>query len=185
MKYDLVDCRTGKKTEYKTQLNIIPFGETLTFCFHAERSSCYCPWDGYNKNHYEGDVCEVFFGTGPDRSLYYEVEISPDNQLFFGRVRHQGIDEKGNPILSIAFIGQKDCFVSSSVIRTRTGYIAQLVLDLTRLENREDFFFNAFRIETDGGQREKHLLACSPTLGSRFHVPGAFIPLKDDRDENM
>ena len=42
-----------------------------------------------------------------------------------------------------------------------------------------EIYFNAYRIETDGGEPEKHLCALNPTMQGRFHVPGKFVWLND------
>ena len=37
--------------------------------------------------------------------------------------------------------------------------------------------FNAYRIETEGGEPDKNLLALSPTLCGTFHMPQFFIDI--------
>ena len=37
--------------------------------------------------------------------------------------------------------------------------------------------FNAYRIETEGGEPEKNLLALNPTLCGTFHMPQFFIDI--------
>ncbi len=39
--------------------------------------------------------------------------------------------------------------------------------------------FNAYRLETDGGEMDKHLFALIPTMRPKFHAPAYFALLKD------
>ena len=45
-----------------------------------------------NKNHYEGDVCEIFIGSDPQRRAYYEIEINPRGDVFLAKVTYGGTD---------------------------------------------------------------------------------------------
>ncbi len=176
MNCQLRDCPTGGSACYPTALEIIREAGQLRFRFTADHAAFFCPHGGYNENHYEGDVCEVFIGTGPDRHQYYEIEVTPDNALFLAKVTYQGKKENGDPITRLDMIPEESCFVRSAVEKSDNRYVAEIIIDLDKL-GREDLFFNAYRIETDGGERDKHLFALNPTLEPRFHVPERFIAL--------
>ena len=57
------------------------------------------------------------------------------------------------------------------------GYVP---FDLKNIRSGDgEIYFNAYRIETDGGEPEKHLFALNPTMQPKFHVPSKFLWLKD------
>ncbi len=174
----LLDCATGEAAVYETRLSAFRQDGQLIFRFEAQNSSCYCPYSHYNENHYEGDVCEIFLCSKADRHHYYEINLAPNNCLLFGKLSYQGETENGEPIKTLEKIDRSSCFVTSRVLRTPGGYVAQIALEEAALNiPPEDICFNAFRIETDGGASEKHLFALNPTYMPRFHVPKAFVPL--------
>ena len=47
-----------------------------------------------------------------------------------------------------------------------------------------EIYFNVYRIETDGGETEKHLFALNPTGFPKFHVPSKFVLLNDYTKHN-
>lgn len=178
MTYQLKDNRTGGAACYPTALEITEENGVLTFRFTAEHSSRFCIYEGYNKLHCEGDVCEVFIGSDPERKTYYEIEISPKNDLMLAKITYGGTEPDGEPILGLEYID--DCFLESAVECTDTGYTA--VIRLKKEDIRTgggEIFFNAYRIETDGGETDKHLFALCPTMRSKFHVPPYYARLKD------
>ncbi len=180
MVYHLVNTRNGEAPVYDTELRVEEQANEIVFTFVAAHSAYYCPYAGYNENHYEGDACEVFIGVEPDRGHYYEIEATPDNGLFFGLITYSGKDDSGAPITSIQYVDEKECFVRSKAEKTETGYVVEIAIDKAGLPGGgKDLFFNAYRIETDGGERDKHLFALSPTMEPRYHVPERFVPLKD------
>ena len=42
-----------------------------------------------------------------------------------------------------------------------------------------EIYFNAYRLETDGGEMDKHLFAMNPTMRHKFHTPEYYVYLKD------
>lgn len=178
MKYFLRNCRNGKDDVYPTSVEITENDGVLCFVFEAENCQFYCPHNEYNGIHSFGDACEILIGTDVNRKVYYEIEINPKNQLMIAKMIYQGVDDKDVPVLDIDFI--EDCFVKSEVVRTSNGYIAKLAFDKARIQTGEgEIFFNAYRLETDGGEKEKHLLALEPTMKNKFHVPEKYVYLKD------
>ncbi len=111
MIYQLKDCRTGGDAVYNTTVEITEKDNILTFRFVAEHSAYYCPHSGYNQIHSEGDACEILIGADPNRQHYYEIEISPKNDLMVALMDYNGEDEKDEPILNINFV--EDCFVTA------------------------------------------------------------------------
>ena len=178
MLYELKDNRTGESTCRPTTVEITGQGGEVTFFFRAENSQRYCAYEGYNQMHCEGDVCEIFIGTDPRRKVYYEIEISPRGDIFLAKITYGGTDSEGIPILQIDYLD--DNFLTTSVTETETGYTAEIRLRLEDICTGDgEIFFNAYRIETDGGESDKHLIALCPTMRSRFHVPQYYALLQD------
>ena len=178
MIHQLKKSSTGEVACYNTTLEISEKDNVLTFKFVAENSKYYCPYNYYNAPHYEGDVCEVFIGTDPNKEVYYEVEITPSNEIFLSKITYKGTDENNNPVLGWDFV--EESFVEHSTTITETGYIAQFSFDKNKvLTGDGEMFFNAYRLETDGGEMEKHMFSLSPTMRNKFHVPTSYVSLKD------
>lgn len=180
MLYSLKDCRTGNDAIYKTTVDITEENGILTFKFVAEHSAYYCPYTNYNDIHAEGDACEVLIGTDPARRTYYEIELSPKNDLMLCKMTCDGDDENGDPILGHDFVRAEDCFVEHSVTLTENGYTAEMRFPKEKVRTGEgEMYFNVHRLETDGGEMDKHLFALSPTMRPKFHTPSYFVWLKD------
>lgn len=178
MIYSLKDCQTGGKAIYDTTVEIKEDEKKLYFRFKAEHTSFYCPYHKYNELHSQGDACEVLIGTDSERRFYYEIEISPENELMCALMEYKGEDEKGEPVLGLDFV--KECFVESEVQRYENGYEATLSFPKDRIKTGNgEIFFNAYRLETDGGTMDKHLFALNPTMKRKFHRPQYFLYLKD------
>ena len=178
MIYELKDCRTGEKAAYKSTLEITEKDDILTFRFTAEHSSFFCPHPEYNGLHTEGDSCEIIIGSDPKRQDYYELEINPLGDLMLCEMHYHGIDEDGDPLLNWDYIDE--CFAIGKAIKTETGYIAEISFDKKKISKPgEEIYFNAFRLETDGGETEKHLFALNPTMVGKFHIVEKYVYLKD------
>ena len=178
MLYELKNCRDGSTATYKTTVDISENNGVVTFTFDAENTEFYCPHSGYNKIHSEGDACEVLIGSDPERKVYYEIEISPQNDLMVAEMVNHGFDENNEPILDIHFVD--DCFVKSEVQNRENGYSATVSFLLDKILSGEgEIYFNAYRLETDGGEMDKHLFALNPTMLPKFHSPEYFLFLKD------
>lgn len=178
MIYELKNCRDGSPATYQTTVEITEKDNIVTFDFVASHSSFYCPHDGYNKIHSEGDACEVLIGSDPARRVYYEIEISAKGDLMLAEMVNHGVDEKNEPILDIHFVD--DCFLKSQVTRMEDGYRATVSFDKRNILSGDgEIYFNAYRLETDGGEMDKHLFALIPTKRPKFHAPDYFVWLND------
>lgn len=168
----LKDNRTGKKAVYDTFLEVEEGNLKTRFIFTAKNSKKYCPYGAYNENLYEGDVCEVFIGK---QSEYYELEVSPKGTGFFALIKNEGsgkffLKEK-LPAIGVCFYSEETADGYKAVIETENKLIYSLC-------GGEPVRFNAFRIDTDGGDLpEKHLFALNPTLSGTFHKSESFIRL--------
>ena len=181
MSYALKNNRNGEEAVYSTTVEITEKGGVLTFRFTAENSQYYCPRRGYNKIHSCGDACEIIIGSDPNREVDFEIEISPENELLVAKMRYLGIHPNNGPAkLDIQFVPEEECFVTSNVTRTPNGYIAEISLPKENILTGDGpVYFNAYRLETDGGTMEKHLFALNPTLCGRFHTPSCYLPLDE------
>jgi len=126
MIYKLKDCRTGGEAIYETTVEILEKDGVLTFNFTAKSCQYFCPGDGYNAIHSRGDALEILIGSDPKRELYYEIELSPKNELMIARQVYGGENKEKNnaPILDMTLLD--DCFVKSEVTLTEDGYNATL-----------------------------------------------------------
>lgn len=178
MIYNLKNCRDGSEATYDTTVEIKESDGRLYFKFVAKNSQYYCPHHNYNDIHSSGDACELLIGSDPERKKYYEIEISPENKQMIALMTYCGDDESGEPQLELQFVEQS--FMESHVALTDDGYIAELWFDESSIRTCDgEIFFNAYRLETDGGESEKHLFALSPTMRGKFHTPEYFVYLKD------
>lgn len=178
MIYELKDCRNGGVAAYKTTVEITENDGLLKFKFVCSNSKYYCPYHTYNSLHSLGDVCEVFIGSDLERKHYFEIELSPENVLMIAKMTYKGLDDEGKPSLDLDFV--EDSFIESTVVKTEDGYIAELTFPREKILTGDGrIYFNAYRIETDGGEMEKHLFALYPTLRPKFHVPDYYRFLDD------
>lgn len=181
MIHNLKNCVEGTAALYKTTLQISERDGRLHFRFVADTSERFCPYSEYNDAHYLGDVCEVFIGSHPEKKEYYEFEITPGNKQFLAHIKYCGEDESGKPILHTTYV--EESFVDSTVTPTENGYVAEFSFNKERVKTGDgELCFNAYRIETDGGEAEKHLFSLVPTLKRKFHVPSCFVPIADYLD---
>lgn len=180
MKYLLKNNRDGGPAVYKTTLCVSQDERYIYFDFVAEHSDYYCPYGKYNDIHSCGDAVEVLIGTDPTRKTYYELEVNPNNAEMLAKMTVTELDDEGAAKLNIEFVDEKDCFFTSSTAKTPDGYIACIVIDKAGLNMPLDkIYFNAYRLETDGGEMEKHLFALNPTMCGKFHVPTRYVMLSD------
>ena len=180
MKYLLRNNRDGTAAVYETTVDVSQDERYVYFDFVAEHSSCYCPYGNYNDIHSCGDAVELLIGTDPARKTYYELEVNPDNAKMLAKMTVTELDGDGAAKLKIDFIDENDCFFRSTARKTNGGYAVNIVIDKVRLNMPvEQIYFNAYRLETDGGETEKHLFAINPTKCGKFHVPIRYVMLRD------
>ncbi len=172
MKAYLRENVTGEKTPFTTILDYSKIGNSLRFKFTCENSKLFSAFKGYNEPIYRGDVCEVFICTGENLKEYYEIEVAPNGAVFFAKI----VNENG---LNVTYLEQT---FTASVEITEIGYNVEIIIPCDAIGVREGvpIRFNAYRIETEGGVPNKNLLALSPTLVPRFHVPEKFIVLEEN-----
>ena len=162
MKYLLKNNRDGSPAVYKTTLDVSQDERYIYFDFVAEHSDYYCPYGNYNDIHSCGDAVEVLIGTDPTRKTYYELEVNPNNVKMLAKMTVTELDDDGAAKLHIDFVDEKDCFFTSNTAQTPDGYVVCIAVDKNRLNMPvEQIYFNAYRLETDGGEMEKHLFALS------------------------
>lgn len=180
MKYLLKNNRDGAASVYRTTVEVSQDERNIYFNFVAEHSNYYCPYHNYNDIHSCGDAVEILIGIDPARKTYYELEVNPDNSKMLAKMTVTELDRDGAAKLNIEFVDKKDCFFTSSTTKTSGGYIVCIVIDKVRLNMPvEQIYFNAYRLETDGGETEKHLFALNPTMCGKFHVPTRYVMLRD------
>ena len=172
--HELLNSRNGKKMDFATTVAISETDKDYVFSFYAESSQFYCPYKNYNEDHWEGDVCEVFIGDKDDPMRYFEIEVNPEGSLFFARIFNPGDPDA----IEVELIAND--MIGYGAEKVGNDYKAEIRVDKAKLNVPVDrIVFNAFRIETDGGETNKHLIALSPTMyDDQFHVTGAFVPLK-------
>ena len=178
MIYELKENRVGERADRFTGVEINKEGSVVTFRFHAENTQYYCPYDYYNGIHSSGDACEILIGTDPERKVYYEMEISANGQLMLAKITNGGLDEKGDVILGVDLVPTP--FIKGEYTKLENGYDCSISFDLedARMGDGE-FYFNAYRIETDGGKLPQRLYALNPTMYHWFHMQDKFVWLKD------
>lgn len=180
MKYTLKDNRTGKELpEFKTDVNIEYGDKELKFEFYCKNSQHFCASNEYNGNIFDGDVCEVFICINGDRHNYYEIEVAPNGVEYLCDTVYKGFDyEIDEPILEFRMVEKS--FLNSKVEIVGNDYIVKFSIPLEKIDidNKGSVIFNVFRIETEGGEIDKYLLALNPTMSDKFHHPEFFIELK-------
>jgi hypothetical protein len=182
MLYELKNCRTGEPHPYKTTVDMTENEGMLTFVFECDHSAFNCPYHDYNDIHSCGDAVEILIGSDKNRRVYYEIELSSEGVLMVAEMTNHGLDEKGDFVLDIGFVDEKDCFVSGRVERRGDGYRATITFPRDKVrsgDNGDRIYFNAYRLETDGEEMNKHLLAMNPTMVGKFHMTEYFMYLDE------
>ena len=180
MFHKLKNCRNGEEAQYETGVEITEKSGRISFLFDAKHTEYYCPHEGYNKIHSQGDACEVLIGSDPERGEYFEMEISPRGDLMLARITHHGYEPSGRPLLDVNLIDES--FITGWAKKTDDGYIAEISFEKDKvMADGGEIYFNAYRLETEGGTlgNKKHLLALNPTLRPKFHVKESYLWLKD------
>lgn len=172
MNFELKENRQGGDTAFKTDLIVEIRNGRLFFLFDCKNSKMFSAGEGFNADLFNGDVCEAFVSVNGERDRYYEIEVAPNNSVFCKIVEHDGDGFKlvvvDNVVESDVVINGNDYKVNFSIPLDKLGY-----------DKGYDILFNAFRIETEGGIRDKNLLAVNPTLCSTFHKQEFFIKFEE------
>lgn len=174
--YILKNSRNGQEMpDFKTVVDVELTETELVFNFTCENSQRFSAYEGYNTDIFDGDVCEAFICTDGSMYNYYELELAPNNSVFCTRVNNPENDfDKAHSEY------EPVNFVRSSVEFTENGYNAMFALPLDKIgyNKEKGIFFNIYRIETEGGECCKHLLAANPTLCDSFHRFTSFFEFK-------
>ncbi len=172
--FELVDNKTGKATPFTTFVDVtLSEDNQLTFEFDCKNSQFYSAFEGYNTNIYMGDVVEAFICVSGDLTEYYEIEVAPNNSIFFQKIYNPGT---GCDDLVLTPL---DNIITSSVEINGSDYKVKFSLPLDKIGYKKEkgIKLNIFRIETEGGIRDKNLISLSPTLSDTFHDSSCFIEL--------
>ncbi len=180
--FDLRNSRTGETIdEFKTTLKVTLTETHLNFDFYCKNSKFFSAGHKFNEPIYTGDVCEAFICTDEDLHWYYEIEVAPNNCQFLMKMNYYEklVDGKLESDVIMHPISEKDNFLISNVQLVGDDYKLSFSLPLDKIGFKPEvgIRFNAYRIETEGGETDKHLLALNPTMCSTFHVPTSFIKL--------
>lgn len=175
----LKNNRTGEFLKgFETEVEIIMDDTTLSFEFFCKNSKFFSADDKYNGPIFDGDVCEAFINTDPDITKYFEIEVAPNNCQFLYRVKNLGIGE-----FELDPVPEEENFLTSEVEKIGNDYRLKFSVPLEKIgyDKNVGIRFNAYRIETEGGHTDLHLLALNPTLKPSFHNVDGFVRL----DENL
>ena len=157
----------GGKPKFVTEFIHSSNQNYLIFQFKALNSSLTSFSNVYNDDIWRGDVCEVFLADGKVNT-YYEVEVAPNETLFFGKIH---FEEDGTRVLTKL----DNPGVSAKVYTYEDSYEVYLVVPKSLFKN--EIYFNAFRLETEGLEQEKNKFALFPTYCETFHKPESFQKL--------
>lgn len=175
----LKNNRTGKELKrFGTEVEIVMTDDTLSFEFFCKNSKFYSADDKYNGPIFDGDVCEAFICTDTDITKYYEIEVAPNNCQFVYKVRNLGVGE-----FDLTPVPEEENFLVSEVEKIGNDYRLKFSMPLAKIgyDKNVGIRFNAYRIETEGGHTDLHLLALNPTCKPSFHNVNFFVKL----DENL
>lgn len=172
MKFYLRENDRGGETPFTTSVEVTIDDKHISFHFECKDSKMYSASNVYNDKLYLGDVVEAFICTSNNRREYFEIEIAPNNTVFFKKIRYYPNEASVHSV-------PLDNWVTSSVEIKGNDYSVDFSLPLDKLGYKKEngIWINAFRIETEGGILEKNLLALNPTLRHRFHEPAFFVKI--------
>ena len=161
---------------FETTVDITVTETDVTFDFFCKNSQFFSAGDKYNDPIFDGDVCEAFISIDGTIHNYYEIEVAPNNTIFLNKVHNPG-----NGKFELTEIPESENFIKASVEFLGNDYrlIFSLPLDKIYYSKEDGILFNAFRIETEGGHTDLHLLSLNPTLCDTFHMSEYFVKLND------
>ncbi len=160
----------GLEAIYQTDVDVKISGDYLIAIFICHHPSNFSYSDKYNDDIYCGDVVELFLQTNQPNQ-YYEIEVSPNNTHFIALITNDGHSFSGQKIT-------EDFVISNSNIIDGIWYCyIKIPLDKINNSKEKGIYYNAFRIDTDGGERDKHLFSLFPTKCGSFHKMDSFKKL--------
>ena len=170
MKAFFKNSRTGEDIPFTTEFTLEKKDGFFEVEYKCKNSKFYSANTGYNTPIYEGDVCEIFISLADDIYTYYEIEVAPNNSVFFKKVVNKG--------------DKRQAFAEENTLKTSVeingnDYTVKMIIPYASVnyDVNKGAYFNAYRIETEGGYRDKNLLALNPTMSDTFHQPDKFIKL--------
>ena len=166
MKYLMKENRLGGESPFKTWVSYEKGENSFRFKFESENSKLYSVSDKDNAELFRGDVCEVFISTGGKIDEYYEIEVAPSGAVFFAKVKHS---DNGNELKMLEKNFKTEVKVDGN------NYSVEIEIPFESVDYKGGVvYFNAYRIETEGGIADKNLIALFPTLCGTFHTPSKF-----------
>ena len=173
MKFFLKENDRGGETPFTTSVEVKVTDTDIAFHFECKNSKMYSAGTNFNDKLYLGDVVEAFICTSSNRREYYEIEVAPNNAVFFKKIRYYPNEQS-------VFSTPMENYVTSSVSINGNDYSVDFSVPLSKIGYNEEngIWINAFRVESEGGTKEKNLLSLNPTLRHRFHEPAFFIKIK-------
>lgn len=167
----LSDVTTGNKPKLTTKLRVLYNKTSMFFNFECEDDFIFSNYTERDDPVYRADVIEVFFAPH-ERTLYYEVNISPKNIVFDAKIRHTG---EGKIITDSSW----DAGITSYVYQKPGSINYQFVLPFNDIsaefapEKDQHSFINFYRID-HGKDRIVEHTAWVPTGQVNFHMPEMF-----------
>ena len=177
IKKTLKENYTGKVIpELETNVEIVMTDTELSFEFFCKKSQFFSAGDTYNAPLFDGDVCEAFICAGGDIKYYYEIEVAPNGSIFLYKMHNLARGE-----LEETPVPESENFVKSEVERFGDDYRLKFSMPLDKIgyDPKVGIMFNAFRIETEGGHTDMHLMSLNPTRCETFHCPEFFVKLDE------
>ncbi len=176
IKKTLRENMTGKDIpEFETTVDITMTETELVFDFYCKNSQMFSAGDKYNDPIFDGDVCEAFISVDGTINNYYEIEVAPNGAIFLNKVKNPGQGQ-----FELIPVPESENFVKAKVEIMGNDYrmIITLPLDKMGYNKEKGILFNAYRIETENGHTDLHLMALNPTMCDTFHMSEYFVELK-------
>jgi len=168
----LKDCISGKYHNKHTTFSAAYNEEGITFNFNCEDDDIFSTMTKFNDNIFDEDVVEVFISTDGDLKKYFEIEISPLENVLQLKVKN---DLNGH--FSIEYL--LNDVIKRTIIKDSKGWKAEFFIPFTLLETTakkgDKWLFNAYRIDRNGAGR--NFYALNPTFKAEYHHPKYFTEL--------
>ena len=132
---------------------------------------------GYRAEDVEAFIDEVQLSY--DTLLRENAELVKKLEVLAAKLEEYQGEEDGRPRLGLNFVD--DCFITSTAEKTENGYKATFRFPREKILTGDgEVFFNAYRLETDGGEEmNKRLFSLNPVMRTWFHTPDKYVKLGD------
>ncbi len=189
---ELVDCVTGARPRYPTQVRLLYDDRYLYAGFHAEDPEIRATMTGHDDPIYDEEVVELFLDPTGNLCCYYELEVNPLNTSFDALILNNAV-LCGSPGRGDRFQGFTDWdpegFKHAVAVEGDLGargrkngrfWQCEMALSFDELflggnvppQPGDQWRANFYRIDIEQGRREE--TAFSPTGQEDFHVPSRF-----------